>query len=90
MIARPSMAEGFFVPACIGNMPLTFLVDTGSNVTILCRDRLASWLQEHLPSLIHVNTQLVTAAGECSPFYGKAVVEISLGNQEIELSNFVC
>ena len=65
-------------------MPLTFLVDTGSNVTISCRDLLDSWPQEHLPSLIPVNTQLVAATGECSPFYGKADVEISLGNQKLK------
>ena len=78
------MEEGYFVPACIKNMPLTFLVDTGSNVTILRRDLLDNWPQEHLPSLIPVNTQLVTATGECSPFYGKAEVEISLGNQKLK------
>ena len=78
------MEEEYFVPACVGNMPLTFLVDTGSNVTILCRDLLDSWPQEHLPTLIPVNTQLVTATGECSPFYGKAEVEISLGNQKLK------
>ena len=78
------MEEGYFVPACIENMPLTFLVDTGSNVTILRRYLLDNWLQEHLPSLIPVNTQLVTATGECSPFYGKAEVEISLGNQKLK------
>ena len=83
-IALRSMEEGYFVPACVGNMPLTFLVDTGSNVTVLCRDLLDSWPQEHLPSLIPVNTQLVTATGECSPFYGEVEVEISLGNQKLK------
>ena len=79
-----SMEEGYFVSACVGNMLLTFLVDTGSNVTILCRDFLDSWPQEHLPSLIPVNIQLLTATGECSLFYGKAEVEISLGNQKLK------
>ena len=65
-------------------MPLTFLVDTGSNITILRRDLLDNWPQEQRPSLIPVNTQLVTATGECSPFYGKAEDEISLENQKLK------
>ena len=65
-------------------MPLTFLVDTGSNATILRHDLLDNWLQEHLPSLKPVNIQLVIATGDCSPFHGKAEVEISLGNQKLK------
>lgn len=76
------MEEGYFVPACVQNMPLTFLVDTGSNVTILRKDLLDNWPQEILPSLTPVNIQLITATGEISPFYGKAVVEITLGSQK--------
>ena len=71
------MEEGYFVPARIGNLPLTFLIDTGSNATILRHGLLDSLPQEHLPSLTPVNIQLVTATGHCSPFYGKADVEIS-------------
>ena len=78
------MEEGYFVTACVGHMPLTFLVATGSNVTILCRDLLDIWQQEHLPSLIPVNAHLVIATGESSPFYGKAEVEVSLGNQKLK------
>ena len=78
------MEEGYFVPARVGNMPLTFLVDTGSNATILRHGLLDNWPQEHLPSLKPVNIQLVTATGDCSPFHGKAEVEISLGNQKLK------
>lgn len=77
------MQEGYFVPVCVGGMPLTFLVDTGSNVSILRRDLLDNWPSEHLPSLTPVNIQLITATGECSPFYGQAEIEISLGNQKL-------
>ena len=63
---------------------LTFLVDTGSNATILRRGILDNWPQDHLPSLKPVNIQLVTATGDCSPFHGKAEVEISLGNQKLK------
>ena len=41
-IALRSMEEGYFVPACVGNLPLTFFVDTGSNVTNLCQNPLDS------------------------------------------------
>lgn len=65
-------------------MALTFLVDTGSNVTILRRDILDHWPREHRPNLIPVNTQLVTATGDYSPFYGKAKVEITIGSQTLQ------
>ena len=62
-IALRSMEEGYFVPAIVANMSLTFLVDTGSNVSILCKDLLDVWPQEHFPNLTPVNIQLVTATG---------------------------
>ena len=78
------MKEGYFIPALVANTPLTFLVDTGSNVTILRRDLLDSWPQQQQPSIIPVNTQLITATGECSPFHGKAVIDITIGSQTLK------
>ena len=77
------MEEGYFVPAIVANMPLTFLVDTGSNITILSKDLLDVWPQEHFPNLTPVSIQLVTATGECSPFYGKAEIQFTIGNQNL-------
>ena len=77
------MEEGYFVPAVVANMPLTFLVDTGSNITILSKDLLDVWPQEHFPNLTPVSIQLVTATGECSPFYGKAEIQFTIGNQNL-------
>ena len=77
------MEEGYFVPAIVENMSLSFLVDTGSNVSILCKDLLDVWPQEHFPNLTPVNIQLVAATGECSPFYGKAQIKFTLGNQKL-------
>lgn len=77
------MEEGYFVSACVQNMPLTFLVDTGSNVTILRKDLLESWSPETRPHLTPVNLKLVTVTGECSSFYGKSQVEITLGSQKL-------
>ena len=77
------MEDGYFVSAIVANMPLTFLVDTGSNVTILRKDLLDFWPQEHFPNLTPVNIQLITATGECSPFHGKAKIDFSLGNQSL-------
>lgn len=78
------MKDGYFVSACVQNMPLTFLVDTGSNVTIIRKSLLENWPQEKLPALEPVNTQLVTATGECSPFYGKANIELTLGSHKTD------
>ena len=77
------MEEGYFVPAIVAGMPLTFLVDTGSNVSILRKDLLDVWPQELFPSLTPVNIQLITATGECSPFYGKANVKFIIGSQTL-------
>ena len=71
------------MPAIFTNMPLILLVDTGSNVSILCKELLDVWPQEHFPNLTPVNVRLVTATGECSPFYGKAQIEFTLGNQKL-------
>ena len=57
-IALRSMEEGYFVPGIVANMPLNFLVDTGSNVSISCKDLLDVWPQEHFPSLTPVDIQL--------------------------------
>ena len=73
-IALRSMELGYFIPALVGKLPLTFLVDTGSNVSILRRDLLDSWPQDQLTDVSPVNIQLVTATGEYSPFYGKAAI----------------
>ena len=78
-IALRSKEEGYFVPAIVAGMPLTLLVDTGSNVK--CKDLLDVWPKEQ--DLIPVKMQLVTATGECSPFYGKAQIEFTLGNQKL-------
>ena len=53
--ALRNMEEGYFVPARIGNLPLTFLIDTDSNATIYRYGLLDSLPQEHLPSLTPVN-----------------------------------
>lgn len=59
-------------------------MDTGSNATIVRKDLLDIWPREHLPNLTHVNTQLITATGECSPFYGKAKINITLSSQNLQ------
>ena len=46
-IALRNMEDGYFVSAVVANMPLTFLVDTGSNVNILRKDLLLFLPQEH-------------------------------------------
>ena len=83
-LALRNTEDGYFVPAMVANMPLTVLVDTGSNATTVRKDLLDIWPREHLPHLTPVNTQLITATGECSPFYGKAKINITLGRQNLQ------
>ena len=65
------MGGGYFVPACVQNMPLTFLVDNGSNVTILQRNLLDDLPLDTLLSLAPVNIKLVTATGNALHFMEK-------------------
>ena len=67
------MEEGYFVSVTIANVPVTFLIDTGSNVTILSRS-LMERMPAHISSSVRpTNTQMLTVTGEIpvTPFSGE-------------------
>ena len=62
------LEEGYFVCITIKNLPVLFLIDTGSNVTILGE---------------HLFDQLLRGTGKITPFLGKANFELGIGNQHL-------
>ena len=76
--------EGHFVCVTIQNLPVTFLIDTGSNITILSRT-----LMERLPpdvtsSVQATKTKMLTVTREATPFLGKTEQELSIEKQKIK------
>ena len=52
------MEEGYFVSVTIENVPVTYLIDTGSNVTILSRS-----LMERMPA--HISSSVRPTNKKC-------------------------
>ena len=63
--------EGYFVCAKVENVPLTFLVDTGSNVSILNRSVYEQLSAEARNLVQSTNKKLLTVTGETTPFIGQ-------------------
>ena len=68
--------EGYFVCAKVENVPLTFLVDTGSNVSILNRSVYEKLSAEARNLVQSTNKKLLTVTGETTPFIGQAVLNL--------------
>ena len=62
---------------------MTFLVDSGANVSIISKETFEKWPYSKRPNIYPVQTSLVTVTGDSAPFHGKTVVEICLGRQKI-------
>ena len=73
--------EGYLVCAEVENLPLTFLLDTGSNVTILRRDVIDQFSVDDCPIIEPTNINLLTVTEETTLFLGKATVSIKIGSQ---------
>ena len=72
------MEKGYFVCVTIKKLPVTFLIDTGSNVIILGKSFL-----EKLPSdgfsVRPTKTKMLTVTGAVNPFQGKTELELCIG-----------
>ena len=78
--------EGYFVYGTVDDLPLTFLIDTGSNVSILNRsifDRLSPEVRQTVQP---TNKKLLTVTGEVTPFLGRAVLNIEIGSQSLQMN----
>ena len=70
MLRNWSIEEGYFICALLDNMPITFLIDTGSNVTILSKEMLQK-LPSETKTLVEPTTlKMLTVTGEVNPFLG--------------------
>ena len=77
------MEKGYFVNVTIENVPVTFLIDTGSNVTILSRS-LIERMPAHVSSSVQpTNTKMLTVTGKVTPFLGKTEHELNIGKQKL-------
>ena len=75
--------EGYFVCIVIKNVHVTFLVDTGSNVTILSNDLIEKLPSDISSSVKPTDTQMLTVTGEVTPFLGKTDLEFEIGTQKL-------
>ena len=78
--------EGYFVCAKVENVPLTFLVDTGSNVSILNRNVYEQLSAEARNLVQSTNKKLLTVTGETTPFIGQAVLNLEIGAQSLPIN----
>ena len=78
--------EGYFVCAKVENVPLTFLVDTGSNVSILNRSVYEKLSAEARNLVQSTNKKLMTVTGETTPFIGRAVLNLEIGAQSLPIN----
>ena len=77
--------KGYFVCAKVENVPLTFLVDTGSNVSILNRSVYEKLSAEARNLVQSTNKKLLTVTGETTPFIGQAVLNLEIGAQSLPI-----
>ena len=73
--------EGYFICITLGNLPVTFLIDTGSNVTIISKNFTEKLPSDTLQSIQPTNTQMLTVTGEVTPFLGKTELDMKIGKQ---------
>ena len=79
-----SIEEGYFICALLDNMPITFLIDTGSNVTILSKEMLQK-LPSETNTLVEPTTlKMLTVTGEVTPFLGKMDLNLTIGTQKLK------
>ena len=75
--------EGYFVCAKVETLPLSFLMETGWNVSILNKHVLNQLSSEVCQSVQPTKTKLLSVTGEITPFLGKAVLNIEIGFQTL-------
>ena len=77
-------ADGPLVTGSVFGVEVTFLVDTGANVTILKPSVVNKIPVLERPSLKHVDTSMLLANGSSLPFQGRGRFSIRIGDQQVE------
>ena len=75
------LEEGYFVCVTIKNLPVTFLIDMGSNITILSKSFLEKLPPDVASSVRPTKTKMLTVTGEVTPFQGKTELGLGIGKQ---------
>ena len=78
------MEEGYFICAKIENLPVTLLIDTGSNVSILNGSILEQLPQKMCQTVQPTKPKLLTVIGEITPSLGKTILNIEIGFQKLQ------
>lgn len=76
--------EGYFVCARVESIPVTFLVDTGSNVTILKKELLEQFPPDICQNVKPTNLKLLSVTGEVTPFLGEVTLGLEIGSQKVQ------
>ena len=75
--------NGLFVKGSIGGVQTKFLVDTGSNITIVTPEVDQKIAESVRPDLEDVVSTMLLADGGQLPFVGKAAIKVQLGRVEV-------
>lgn len=73
-----------FVKVRVRGEDIAMLVDTGASVTLLSEKFIESLPGTMTPIMKPVNTTLITATGESTPFLGQSKVSLSIGTETFE------
>jgi len=79
-----NMADGPLVTGSVFGVEVTFLVDTGANVTILKPSVVNKIPVLERPSLKGVDTSMLLADGSSLSFQGRGCFSIQIGDQQVE------
>ena len=79
-----SIEEGYFVCTKVNNIQVTFLIDTGSNISILSEDLVNRFPPDFHEEIQPTKTKLLSVTGEISPFLGKTTVTVEIGSQNVQ------
>ena len=71
--------SGMFIQARIYGKPISLLIDSGAEVTILSSNFMQNFSHEQRPGLEPVSLKLVSATGDTIPFQGRCEIPIQLG-----------
>lgn len=83
-IGCPEENDGLYVTTTVQDKKVEVLIDTGANITILSEDFVHRLKPEQKPCIKEIDKYFMTATREVSPFLGKAMMNIQIGEQRFE------
>ena len=74
--------DGLYIRSFVQGVPISLLVDTGANISILSVDFFENLCENVKPPLVNVTIAMMTARGEVSPFHGKVNFSVALNGKD--------